>query len=734
MTRRFLSYNFMCGNYKIPVLHSLSRLFLLLLVCCCSLSSFSDDSKSYVVDADIVEYDNKQSILIAKGNVEITTDEYIVKSNKIVYYKKTSRAYAYGNVRVIYPNQDIIKSDFVELNHAAKEVVAHVANAIIDKDNKFNAEKVYYHHGGVAVFEKVSYTSCPVCEGKKPQWQISSSRVVYEKEKDTSYWNNIFKIYGMPVFYLPYLRSASPDAPPKSGFMIPNKYKSNGEYGHSITVPYYLRISDNKDLLYSPMITSKKGILHQAEFRHLLEKGEYSLGGNYIKTGKSSALEVPGNRYHAKGDLKYSFNDKWRVDAKLDRVSDKAYLHNYWEESPNYLNSNIGLSYVNGYDYGSIEAYSFQGLRSTDSRGTDILILPLMNYHKTFNKGYGNYTFDYNAVNILRDSGVRSNRVSGDFSWDKTYYFYYQELKLKPNLKLDIYNFLNKNQTDSANNAAEKRNQVIRALPSLEVTWKYPFVSRQNNGEFYLEPVVDMIASPNSSENEHIINEDSQEVEISDSNLFSRNRYAGFDRVETGTRINYGILSSGAFSNDVGYTAMVGQSYRANKDSSYAQDSGMHDRKFSDYVGRIAFEFSKDFDAYLRGRIDSKTNDLRRGEVGTNIGFSIGRGAIDRIYLGAKHIRYNYASQVDNNKVEKSTSLSSRVDFSKEWYIGGEVTRNGTKNSNFLVGSKIDFGYKGECSDLKFSLFKDYTKDLTRGVKPTKGFSLDLEVHLKNIN
>jgi LPS-assembly protein len=731
IARRFLPYNSLSGNYKVLILLSLLAFMLFSAL----VSAFAEGNNSYVVDADTVEYDNIQNILVARGNVDVVREDYRLKSDKIIYYKNTNRAYAYGNVQVIYKNEDTINSDFVELDNNAKELIAYMANALLDKENRFIAETVHYHHEGVTVFKKVSYTPCPVCEGRKPQWQIRASKVVYEKEKDTSYWNNIFKIYGVPVFYLPYMRAPSPDSPYKSGFIIPSKYKSNRVYGHSITVPYYFRIADNKDLLYSPMITSKNGIIHQAKFRHLLEKGRYSLSGNYIKTKKTSVSGVTENRYHVESELSYGFNDRWSVNAKLDRVSDKAYLHNYWEESPNYLNSNIELLYRNGYDYGSIESYAFQGLRSTDSKGSDVIVLPLLSYHKSFAKGYGNYTFDYNAVNILRDSGVKSNRASANVAWDKTYYYNYQEIKIRPNIQVDIYNFQNKNKADALSASSRSKNQVIRSVPSLEFTWKYPLISKQEKGEFYLEPTIDMIVSSNNSQNDKIINEDSQEVEISDSNLFSRNRYAGFDRIETGTRVNYGVFASGVLSDDFGYTALVGQSYRMVKDDNYTEDSGMYNRHFSDYVGRVGMDLSKNLELYLRTRIDAKSYDMRRGEIGANIGFDIGgKSNIDRVSFGGRHIHYNYLSTANSNKVNKSTSINSRIDFAKEWFLGAEVTRNGTRNTNFLVGSRIDLGYKGECSTFKISLFNDYTKDLTRGIKPTRGFSLDFEVHLKNIN
>lgn len=697
-------------------------------------ASAQEKDNSYVIDADVVEYDDKKNTVSAKGNVEIFKEDYRLRADKIIYHKDTKKAFAYDNVKLFSPTGDVIKSDFIEVDNVIKEAIAHLANAELDKDNHFTAKKVHYHYPNITIFRNVSYTPCSVCSGKSPQWQIKSSSVRYEKKENVSYLNNILEIYGIPVFYFPYISTPAPDAPPRSGFLFPTQHKYKDVYGYGIKVPYYLRISDNKDLLYSPVITTNQGILHQAKFRHLLDQGSYNIEGNFINTKQSSNINIPSNRYYIKGDIKYAFNDKWIMDSNLDKVSDKSYLPNYWDRSPNYLVSNASLHYLDGRNYGSIETYRFQGLRSADSSKLDPMVLPMMHYHKDLFSPWGKHVFETNITNVARNHGVSSTRFSGKIGWDKTYYYNYQEISVLRNLKMDLYNFKDKSDATVGSNVSNNKNQVVRATPELEVIWKYPLVSKSLERSFYLEPIVDLIITPNYSKNSEIVNEDSQEIEISDSNLFSANRYSGYDRVEEGMRVNYGAFASGILQNDMEYNAMFGQSYRFKKNSDYTVDSGLRDKYFSDYVGRVGFKPNKFMEMYYRGRLDSKTFESRRNEVGANLDLKVDYEHIDKLHFNIRHIYYDYLSQIEDTKVYKSLSLNGRVDFYKEWYISGEIKSNTSKLGDFLVGSKMSLGYKGECAAFQISALKSYTEDASRNIKPTNGISLDLEIHLKNIS
>src|SRR3546814_3316515 len=77
-----------------------------------------------------------------------------------------------------------------------------------------------------------------------------------------------------------------------------------------------------------------------------------------------------------------------------------------------------------------------------------------------------------------------------------------------------------------------------------------------------IEPTVQAVVAPNGSNPGEIPNEDSLDFEFDDTNLFKLNRFAGRDRVDSGTRIDYGLEWTGVLESGGSAGAFIGQSYR----------------------------------------------------------------------------------------------------------------------------------------------------------------------------
>ena len=54
-------------------------------------------------------------------------------------------------------------------------------------------------------------------------------------------------------------------------------YSETSGYGFGVEVPYYWAIAPDYDVTFSPRITSKQGVLFQAEFRQRLMDGSYQI-------------------------------------------------------------------------------------------------------------------------------------------------------------------------------------------------------------------------------------------------------------------------------------------------------------------------------------------------------------------------------------------------------------------------------------------------------------------------
>src|SRR3546814_7333469 len=92
--------------------------------------------------------------------------------------------------------------------------------------------------------------------------------------------------------------------------------------------------------------------------------------------------------------------------------------------------------------------------------------------------------------------------------------------------------------------------------------------------------------APSDVNPDRIPNEDSSNLEFDDFNLFETNRFPGYDRIEGGQRVTYGLRGA-IYGLDGGKVeAFLGQSVRHGDDDDFADGSGL-DSTLSDIVGRL---------------------------------------------------------------------------------------------------------------------------------------------------
>jgi LPS-assembly protein len=111
-----------------------------------------------------------------------------------------------------------------------------------------------------------------------------------------------------------------------------------------------------------------------------------------------------------------------------------------------------------------------------------------------------------------------------------------------------------------------------------------------------------------------IPNEDSRAVDLDDSNLFSLNRFNGYDRVEDGVRVTYGFDWS-LIRPRWKITSTVGQSYRMSSEQTLLPDGTGLSNRLSDIVGRTDIRYRDIIQLTHRFRLDKNSFKLRRNEI-----------------------------------------------------------------------------------------------------------------------
>ena len=228
-----------------------------------------------------------------------------------------------------------------------------------------------------------------------------------------------------------------------------------------------------------------------------------------------------------------------------------------------------------------------------------------------------------------------------------------------------------------------------------------------------IEPIGQLIARPNEWMANKIPNEDSQSLVFDDTNLFSVNKFSGFDRVEGGTRANVGAKYSVTTDTGMSGNVLFGQSFHLSGVNSFTQggmaavgpQSGL-DRAKSDYVGRVQFIPTSAYSFTTKARFDELTGATKRLEFTSALNF----GSLSTTLTFGR-----YAPQPENGYAYKREGAlgSARYAINQNYYVFGgtavdmarkeaEIALLGTsgRTSGLPVVSGIfgGAGYKDECS------------------------------------
>ena len=688
------------------------------------------DSDEVKFSADSMESDNNNGLITAIGNVDIEYNNMFLKADKVVYDQNEDRVTATGNVKFTQENGNVVYADYVTASDKMSKAFMEKIKVEMIDGTTIMADSFRKRANNDKVIEKAMYTPCDFCEKTAPLWQINARKVKHDAaSQDVNYNDAVLKVKNVPVIYTPYLSHPDPEVKRRSGFLAPTIGK-NSYLGATLQTPYFFDIDEHQDFTFTPIFTTDKEVVLMGKYNKYFYSGEMNVEGSYLHDKDDDHKEHRGNIF-ASG--RYEINNYWVADADLKYVSDNLYLKELSlpQKDDAWLVSNVRMQMFDNRDYASIEAYYYdlvsynlrskRGRRYYQQSDNKPFVLPLMMYENISDSNsvgaYFKNTFDF--ASVYHEDDNNGQRMSMINSWILPYTSRFGEkYRFVASLKSDVYyinsyrNSYNKDYTGVA----------TRVFPQVGVEWKYPFIRTGESSSQIIEPVTLAVVAPNGGNEEHKIpNEDSQDVDLDDSNILNLDRFSGYDRNDTGSRISYGFNWSSYGERFGRTTAFIAQSYRFNRSESFARQMG-EEGSFSDYVGRIYASPSKYFNLDYRFRADKDKLKIKYSELGAGIGSDIFKVYVSYIYINSKL----YNSENLRERHELYTSISSAL--TKDWSIALYNRQDLTKDGGNLEhgGSLI---YEDEC--LKF--MTNVSKYNSNNPNLDDGYSFGFTFYLKTL-
>ncbi|WP_169337439.1 LPS-assembly protein LptD [Kiloniella laminariae] len=679
-----------------------------------------------LISADEVIYDEGLGVVTATGNVEISQGQRTVLADTISYNINNNVVTATGNISLLEPSGDIIFAEHVELTEDLKEGFIRDIRVLLSDRSRLAASSGQLTGGNISVFTNGVFSPCELCKDnpdRAPIWQLKAKKVTHNKTSQTIKYDHAWmEIFGVPVIYTPYLAHPDPTVKRRSGFLLPS-YGSSTQLGNTLQIPYYWAIDDSSEFLFAPIATTKQGIVLAGEYERKFNTGDLSIEASAtVADRRDSNDTVRNNEFRGQiiSEGRFDIDRTWRWGYNLERATDDTYGRVYGFNTDSELETSVFAEGFRGRNYAKIDSYTFQSLRSDINDSENPFVLPRAEYNFVSQPGIrgGTYRLDSNLQALARSEGRDSRRLSMIGGWDLPHTGSWgDQYKLTGQVQTDGYwvNDVNQDSSDVRSSDNNYSGVTGRVFPQLALEWRYPFASYRGNFTQTVEPIVQGILAPNGSNPGEIPNDDSQEFEFDDTSLFSLNRFAGTDRVDSGSRVSYGFKWTASTTSGNQADFLLGQSYRFNgKSALYEENSGLRD-PLSDIVGHVGIYTTDNFDALYRFRIAPDDFSVNRNEVEVTIGPEAFNLNLDYVFLKDDNI-----DDETSDREEVKIGLNSQL--TEYWSLNSSYTRDLDEDDS--REASLGMIYQDECIIIDSLYTRTWFRD--RELEPDNRFTVEL--------
>ncbi len=655
-------------------------------------------------EADNFSYHQEKKVYQAKGDVVLKQDGAKLRANEVSYDEKKGKIKVKGKIKITEKNGDEVLADKAELGKGFKNADMKNVRIKMGGHSRLSAEYGKRINGETHELEKAHFSPCKLCNAfgtEVPLWSLGAYEIEHDlKEKDLFYKHAWLEVFGVPIFYVPYFFHPAPDVKRRSGFLMPS-FEQSSEYGFITRIPYYVAPSPSYDVTITPTIVSKEGTIFETHYRQKFQYGEAEIKGSIAQFSESqSGFEQNDWQGHIFSKLRYKMDEDWTGGLELNRVKDRLYLKKYDFSDEDTLTSRAYLERLDQASYFSASAYKFQGLRSTDDEDQIPLVLPEIEYFVEGKPSLigGTVSFESRLRSIRRRTGSKSHGVTVKGKWERPFH----------SSMGYIYDVALSAQADGflvRDDGEDDWRKEARFFPEASLGVRYPFIRYNKKSYDLIEPVVSLVFAPNDKKLNNIPNEDSEGFVFDETNLFSLNRFAGYDLLTLGSRVDYGFNYK-HFDPSLGtLEAFLGQSYRLDgkSDLAFPEQSGLRE-DVSDIVGKIHYTPGSYADFLYRFRFDDETGDAERSELGVIVRDPMYWVMGDYIYLVEQ-------PGLATSKNREQISGQVGVRLNEFWSVSADAVHSLEKNNDGTRSAALQLYYNDECLSLTLKAERRFTRD-----------------------
>ena len=566
--------------------------------------------------------------------------------------------------------------------------------------------------------DKAIFTSCKKTD-KCPPWKMKAKTMRHDKiKKQIIYKNAWLELYDFPVVYFPKFFHPDPSIKRQSGILGP-EIGNHNTLGDSIYLPYFLVISDDKDITLKPRLFDNRKVL-QAEYRQETKNSQTIVDSSITKGHASTINGKKATRSHLFAKTNIDLDHKEFINSKLEiiyeKISNDTYLKLFdfiksplWTENRSTLTSKIELDLEHAnYDFES-EIAMIESLGGSNSdRYT--YVLPSYNFSKNFfltNVG-GSLNFTSSGSNRINNTNISTTSITNNLDFET--FDYFSNIGIKTNFEISLKNI----NAMSDNSIKYKNTPQSELISAYFMNTSFPLEKNTESINNTVTPKLSFRLSPHDMKNN---SGSGRKIDIN--NVFNNNRLSLGDSFEAGESLTLGIDFKKEKVNQMPQLNEIDGSPDLEKEKIFEIE------EYFDFKLATVFRFNREKNIPTNSTINEKSSNIfglvgykPSKNISLNYNFSLTNdfNTIESQTIGASYITENFSTEFsfieeagilgDANVLSNETKL---VDFKDYHNLSFSTRRN--RKINLTEYYDLIYEYKNDCLIAGIKYRKDYYND-----------------------
>ncbi len=681
------------------------RSALVLLWLCLAGAAAAQVPATLVADRIVVTVDGQ---LIAEGNVEVFHDSTRMTASRVTYDRSTDRLTIDGPILVVTDDGTVFSAQQATLTPQLESGVLLGARLVLNRQLQLAAGRIDRAEGRYSQLTEAAVTSCRVCAGQDPLWEIRAARVIHDSQDAQIYFENAqFRIRGLPVLWLPRMRLPDGTVDRATGFLTPS-IRSTDQLGIGLRLPYFIALGDARDLTLTPYVSAETRTL-ELRYRQAFDRGAIVVAGAVT----DDTLVPDDMRGYITATGAFGLPRDYLLSFDLEAVSDRAYLLDYGLTDSDFLASNLAVMRVRDQDYLRGGFTVFESLRDGDDNDLLPSLVGEFHYERRLTPGAlgGTLTLRASADSLARVEdadgvGRDMGRIGGALEWQGSWVGPAGLVaEAEAMAGLDVFAI----DQDSGFDSTATRSEIGAA-----VTLRWPLMGTARNGAINLvEPMVQLAWSDANIPD--LPNEDSAVAEFDEGNLLSLSRFAGEDRIETGLRGAVGVTWTRVGSGGWTSTLTFGRAFREDAELAFSESSGLRGTN-SDWLIAAQLDFGGDLSFGVRSLLNDAA-DFTKTEA--RLDWQAEQMQLSAVYA------FQPADAEEGRDAELSEwTIDGAYQINDTWAVSGEARYDLVADSPARAAIGVD--WRSECVAVGLSVSRRFTS--SGSVEPVTDYGLSVEL------